>query len=62
MKIGTCSIIKAELWALIHGLKLAWLKGARKIRVEMDSSTVVNWINSTEEVDEKYTNPIKRVP
>ena len=62
VKIGTCSIIEVELWALIHGLRLAWLKGARKLGVEMDSLTVMNWINSIEEVDNKKCQLVKRVP
>ncbi|CAN1164628.1 Putative ribonuclease H protein At1g65750, partial [Linum perenne] len=35
--LGTCSIIRAELRGIVEGMKLAWSKGIRKLRIETDS-------------------------
>ncbi|KAH9704953.1 putative ribonuclease H protein [Citrus sinensis] len=37
INIGMCSITKAELWGMYHGLILAWNKGIRLLIVEADS-------------------------
>ncbi|CAN1823301.1 Putative ribonuclease H protein At1g65750, partial [Linum perenne] len=40
--IGDCSITKAELSAIIQGLKLAWAIGIRRIIVRSDSRTYMS--------------------
>ncbi|CAN0922679.1 Putative ribonuclease H protein At1g65750, partial [Linum grandiflorum] len=35
---GSCSITRAELREVIHGLTLDWDKGFRKVNLQMDSS------------------------
>ena len=37
VRLGTCSIVSAELWALIHGLQLAWEREVRLLMIEIDS-------------------------
>ncbi|CAN1745014.1 Protein DETOXIFICATION 42 [Linum perenne] len=39
--IGDCSITRAELSAIVQGLRLAWTIGIRKIIVQSDSQTAV---------------------
>ena len=39
---------KAELWALVHGLKHAWNKGVKIFRVELDSLMVKNWVTASQ--------------
>ena len=39
VKLGTCSIEEAEMWALIYGLRLAWEEGIRFLVAELDSKT-----------------------
>ncbi|CAN1146376.1 Putative ribonuclease H protein At1g65750 [Linum perenne] len=39
--VGNCSITRAELRAIVGGLKLAWSLGIRKVDVQTDSATVV---------------------
>ncbi|OMP08004.1 Zinc finger, FYVE/PHD-type [Corchorus olitorius] len=41
LKIGVCSSLTTDLWALYEGLKLSWDKGCRKVVVESDSVAVV---------------------
>lgn len=45
VKLGRCTVTQAELWAIIHGLKLAKERGYSKIMVESDSLTAVKFIN-----------------
>ncbi|CAN1187202.1 Putative ribonuclease H protein At1g65750 [Linum perenne] len=44
--LGICSIMRAELKGTIEGMKLAWDKGMRKLRVQSDSKVVVDMISS----------------
>lgn len=43
-KLGNCSILQAELWAVFYGLKLGVDRGFRRIIVETDSLTARNLI------------------
>ncbi|CAN1177207.1 Putative ribonuclease H protein At1g65750 [Linum perenne] len=40
--IGNCSITRAELKAIVEGLKLAWSLGLRKVDVQTDSSAAIS--------------------
>lgn len=42
--LGSCAVLKAELWGVLQGLKLAWVLGFRKVLVETDSLLVKNLI------------------
>ncbi|CAL1352415.1 unnamed protein product [Linum trigynum] len=43
---GTATAILAELWAVFHGLEMAWKKGYRAVRLESDSQLAVQLINN----------------
>lgn len=45
VKLGNCTVPQAELWAIIHGLRLAKEKGFSNIQIEFDSLTAINFIN-----------------
>jgi len=45
--LGICSSVKTELLGLLHGLKMAWMKGVPRLLVHMDSEVVVNIIKAT---------------
>lgn len=49
LNIGVCSVTAAELWALYHGLELAWAEGLRKISVAVDSTAVMTLISKEPE-------------
>ena len=55
----SCSIKEAELWALIHGLRLAWEKGIRHLVAEIDSITVYTWIPKGVLTKNKHTSLIR---
>ncbi|CAN1191400.1 Putative ribonuclease H protein At1g65750, partial [Linum perenne] len=40
--IGDCSITRAELKAIVEGLRIAWSLGIRKVAIQTDSSTAVS--------------------
>ncbi|CAN1783089.1 Putative ribonuclease H protein At1g65750, partial [Linum perenne] len=46
--VGDCSITRAELSAIVQGLKLAWAIGLRKIVVQSDSSTSISILQSVD--------------
>ena len=46
IKIGYCNTMKAEGWALLHGLQITWETGHKKVLVETDSQAVINWLKS----------------
>ncbi|KAF7823493.1 ribonuclease H [Senna tora] len=41
---GSCNILVAEMWGIVHGLELAWNLGHRRVIVEADSLVAVNMI------------------
>ena len=41
-KLGVCTSVKAELMALVHGLKVVQDKGFKNIIIDMDSKLIVN--------------------
>lgn len=43
---GDCSIDKAELWGILHGLRLAWNRGIRFVELETDSESSVRMIQN----------------
>ncbi|KAL1554026.1 hypothetical protein AAHA92_14631 [Salvia divinorum] len=50
VNIGLCSILSAELWCLLHGLRLAKALGFRKLEVESDSFIGISMIKGNFEV------------
>ncbi|WVY92797.1 hypothetical protein V8G54_000170 (mitochondrion) [Vigna mungo] len=38
VNLGPTSVTLAELWGVVHGLKLAWDLGCKKVKVDIDSS------------------------
>ncbi|CAL1397774.1 unnamed protein product [Linum trigynum] len=45
-QIGEATAGLAELWALFHGLNLAWSHGCLNLQVETDSQLVIQWIKN----------------
>ncbi|CAN1837534.1 Putative ribonuclease H protein At1g65750 [Linum perenne] len=46
--IGTCSITRAEIKAIVEGLKIAWHIGIRKIAIQSDSKAAVTILQNSE--------------
>ena len=43
-----------ELWALIHGLRLAWEKGIRRLVAKVDSLLVFSWVTKGDSTKNKH--------
>ena len=54
--LGTCSAVEAELWALIHGLRLVWEKSIQCLVVEINSLLAYTWITKQEPKTTRYSN------
>ncbi|KAK4263275.1 hypothetical protein QN277_028711 [Acacia crassicarpa] len=48
-KIGRCTSLQAELWALLDGLDLAWNLGFRDVFVQVDCLTALSLVRSVDE-------------
>ncbi|QHO25231.1 Putative ribonuclease H protein [Arachis hypogaea] len=44
--LGNCSIMHAELWAIVHGLTIAITHGYQNLMVESDSVAAINFIKN----------------
>ena len=45
LKIVTGSVLEAELWGILEGLKLVWQMGFRKVVVDSDSKSAVELLS-----------------
>lgn len=45
LKLGSCSILSAELWGILQGLRIAWARGFRHIIVNSNSQTAINLLS-----------------
>ena len=41
MNVGRSNGVETELWTVLHGLKMTWENGHRKICLEVDFSKVI---------------------
>ena len=57
--LGASSILAAELWTLIHGLKLVWTKGVRKLIADIDSLQAYTELRRPMHDCSRYTNLVK---
>ncbi|CAN1173824.1 Putative ribonuclease H protein At1g65750, partial [Linum perenne] len=44
--VGNCSITRAELRAIVEGLKLAWSMGIRKVAIQTDSAAAITLLQN----------------
>ncbi|CAN0911645.1 Putative ribonuclease H protein At1g65750 [Linum grandiflorum] len=52
---GRCSIMRAELRAIIDGLLLAWEWGARRVAIQTDSLAATKMLQQQAYLDHKHT-------
>ncbi|CAN0826776.1 Putative ribonuclease H protein At1g65750 [Linum grandiflorum] len=53
--LGSCSITRAEMRAIVDGLQLAWSLGIRRIQVQSDSKTAIAILAKDSELDHQHT-------
>ncbi|KAL9416422.1 hypothetical protein AB3S75_039586 [Citrus x aurantiifolia] len=42
VNLGMCSVLSAELWGLLHGLRVAWDHGFKRLQVGVDNKSIVH--------------------
>ncbi|KAH9728215.1 putative ribonuclease H protein [Citrus sinensis] len=42
VNLGMCSVLSAELWGLLHGLRVAWDHGYRRLQAGVDNKSIVH--------------------
>ncbi|CAN0905128.1 Putative ribonuclease H protein At1g65750 [Linum grandiflorum] len=52
--LGSCSITRAEMRAIVDGLQLAWTLGIRRIRVQSDSMMAIAILAKDFELDHQH--------
>ncbi|KAL9437497.1 hypothetical protein AB3S75_023376 [Citrus x aurantiifolia] len=61
VNLGTCSVLSAELWGLLHGLKMAWENGFRRVQVGVDNKSVVQLLKMDSVSDTENAALIKTI-
>ena len=60
LNLVICSIEEAELWAFVHGMRLAWETGSKRIQVAKTNCLVMmNWQRGIEEVNTSFASLIQ---
>ncbi|CAN1725502.1 Putative ribonuclease H protein At1g65750, partial [Linum perenne] len=54
--LGTCSIMRAELRGIVVGMKLAWDKRIRKLRIQIDSKAAADMLLEPGSRNNKHAN------
>ena len=44
VNLGMCSVLSTELWGLLHGLRVAWGHGFRRLQVGVDNKSIVHFL------------------
>ncbi|CAN0913297.1 hypothetical protein LINGRAHAP2_LOCUS27835 [Linum grandiflorum] len=52
--MGSCSITRAEMGAIVDGLQLAWTLGIQRIQVQSDSMAVIDILANDSELDHQH--------
>ncbi|CAN0876644.1 Putative ribonuclease H protein At1g65750, partial [Linum grandiflorum] len=58
--LGSCSITRAEMRAIVNGLQLAWTLGIRRIQVQSDSMAAIAILTKVSELDHQHTALVLR--
>ncbi|CAN1768790.1 Putative ribonuclease H protein At1g65750 [Linum perenne] len=58
--LGVCSIMRSELRAIVEGMKLAWSKGIRRLRIQTDSKAAVAMLSKPFSVNNQHASLIEQ--
>ncbi|CAN1172287.1 Putative ribonuclease H protein At1g65750, partial [Linum perenne] len=59
--LGICSIMRSELRAIVEGMKLAWNKGIRRLRIQTDSKDAVTILSKPYSVNNQHASLIAQL-
>ncbi|CAN1732286.1 Putative ribonuclease H protein At1g65750 [Linum perenne] len=57
--LGVCSIMRYELRAIVEGMKLAWSKGVRRLRIQTDSKAAVAMLSKPYNANSQHAGLIE---
>ncbi|WRX14343.1 Ribonuclease H domain - like 10 [Theobroma cacao] len=60
-KLGKCSAYRAELWGVLHGLRLAWDSEFKKVQVQVDNKMVVQAVSTDKLIPGTNTDLIRAI-
>lgn len=60
-KLGVWDSFRAEIWAIVHGLELAWNKGFKFLIVESDSHALISALTSVDNTKDGFCKLSRRV-
>ncbi|CAI0460821.1 unnamed protein product [Linum tenue] len=60
MKLGICSVTRAELRAVVEGLQLAWDLGFRWVKVQLDSKCALQILQCPHREDNRHSAVVAR--
>ncbi|CAN0881249.1 Putative ribonuclease H protein At1g65750 [Linum grandiflorum] len=58
MNLGICSITRAELRAVVTGLQIAWERGYRRVRVQLDSRAAFQLLLGDGELTHQHSSEV----
>ncbi|CAN1798021.1 Putative ribonuclease H protein At1g65750 [Linum perenne] len=58
--LGVCSIMRSELRAIIEGMKLAWSKGIRRLKIQTNSKAAVALLSKSMVGNNQYASLIEQ--
>ncbi|KAL9409051.1 hypothetical protein AB3S75_047440 [Citrus x aurantiifolia] len=61
VNLGTCSVLSAALWGLLHGLRMAWENGFRRVQVGVDNKSVVHLLTMASVPENENATLIKAI-
>ncbi|KAH9730831.1 putative ribonuclease H protein [Citrus sinensis] len=61
VNIGMCSVLSAERWGLLHGLRMAWENGFRRVQVGVDNESVVHLLTMASVLENENATLIKAI-
>ncbi|CAN1165036.1 Putative ribonuclease H protein At1g65750, partial [Linum perenne] len=59
-KLGSCSVVRAEICGVVEGMSLAWEKGIHKLRIQSDSTLVVSLLSRDSQTNHQFATLVWR--
>ncbi|CAN1228034.1 Putative ribonuclease H protein At1g65750, partial [Linum perenne] len=58
-KLGSCSVVRAEMRGIVEGMSIAWNRGIRKLRIQSDSATAIKILSDTTWVNHQHSHLVR---
>ncbi|CAN1808083.1 Putative ribonuclease H protein At1g65750 [Linum perenne] len=58
--LGSCSVVRAEIFGVVEGMSLAWEKGIRRLRIQSDSAMAVSLLSKDSHNNHQFAALVER--